>query len=240
MEPRTEPVRPPEDGHRPALTVVVVAVVLVTIAVIKPWPGPIPFALPAAAPAGTPVAIPSTTPGPPSDDALVDAFCLQPSGWRIYAAERWSDRDVRSWRSADAIAGATGPSDPRIPVTPLASHWIMSLGYCAPISGVDRPPAEAAVTVFQVPDAGSAAPELLALQRLQPALRASALGAVFAPPSGPRGGKTGPASGWQDGTYVFRIGGATRDNFVRWLGVRVEILPPLDRRIGENPPSIQP
>jgi hypothetical protein len=90
------------------------------------------------------------------------------------------------------------------------------------------------VTVYRLLDGGGA--ELLSLRRLQPSLRGSPLGAVYAPPtlSGPT---LGPGSGWQDGTYIFRIGGSTSEPLARWLGVRVQILPPPDGLTDQNPGS---
>lgn len=242
MERRTGPVDPRGGGERPASVVVIAAAVLVVVALVKPWGLPASVNLPGAAPQRSPSASPTPAPTatPVTADTLVAPFCFRPSGWRVFAAERWSDRDVRSWRSAETRANATGPGDPRIPVTPLASHWIMSLGYCAPVEGPERPGAAAAVTVYRILDGADA--ELLALRRLQPSLRASPLGAVYAPPASPGGTAptVGPGSGWQDGTYIFRIGDSASDGQARWLGVRIEILPPPARLTDTNPGSGPP
>jgi hypothetical protein len=239
MERRTGPLDPGPRGDRPASVVVIAAALLVAVALVKPWGSPPRLELPAPAARTVPSATPTPTPAPTpvTADSLVAPFCFQPSGWRVFAAERWSDRDVRSWRSAETFAAATGPGDPRIPVTPLASQWVMTLGYCAPVAGPERPGAATSVTVFRLLGDGDA--EVLSLERVQPLLRASPLGAVYAPP--PMAGSTaGPGSGWQDGTYVFRFGTSAADPSARWLGVRIQILPRPDRVNDMNPGSGPP
>ena len=235
MERRTAPVDPRGGGGRPASVVLIAAALLVAVAIVKPWglpARPVPVAAPQPNPTPTPTAPPITA------DTLVAPFCFEPSGWRVFAAERWSDRDVRSWRSAETLAGATGPRDPRIPVTPVASQWIMSLGYCAPVAGAERPPPGASVSVYRLGDEGDA--QLLPLRRIQPPLRGSPLGAVFAPPASERPTAAGPASGWQDGTYIFRIGDPGMDPLARWLGVRIDVVPPPARLTDTNPGSGPP
>jgi hypothetical protein len=239
MERRTAPVRSARHERRAPSIVVAAAVVLIVVAIVKPWGSPSPDASPIGAPPrpASPLASPLASPAlpsPPSEDALVAPFCLQPSGWRIFAAERWSDRDVRSWRTAEAVSTASGPTDPRIPITPVPSQWILALGYCAPVAGPDRPPADSSITVFRLADEGRERMQVLDLRRLQPRTRPSSLGEVYAPPPIP-GAAAGRASGWQDGTYVFRIGGTIGEPFVRWLAVRVEILPPPDPTLSQNP-----
>lgn len=231
MERRTGPLDPHRGGGRPALVVVIAAALLVAVALVKPWGLPVGLGLRVAAPPTAAPPGPTPTPAPLTDDTLVAPFCLQPSGWRVFAAERWSDRDVRSWRSAETFAGASGPRDPRIPITPLASQWVMSLGYCSPVAGPERPPPGATVTVYRLLDVVNE-PQVLPLRRLQPSQRASPLGVVYAPPTiwrstagGPAFGPgSGPSSGWQSGTYIFQIGATNRPP-VRWLGVRIELLP---------------
>jgi hypothetical protein len=166
-----------------------------------------------------------------TDEELVAPFCLSPSAWRVFATERWSNRGLRSWQAAAAATVASGPTDPTIPITTVSSQWIQTLGYCAPVDGPDRPPADSTVTLYRIP-AGppkdGRAGELVATRRLQPVLRLSSLGADFAPPASSTEATTsGPASGWQAGTYVFRIEGPAGSAFVRWLGVRVDVLPQL-------------
>jgi hypothetical protein len=235
MERRTGPLDPHGEGGRPAWFIVVAAALLIAATLFKPWGLPVRLELPGAAPrtAVPPGLTPTPTPtaAPLTDDTLVAPFCLQPSGWRVFAAERWSDRDVRSWRSAETLLGATGPGDPRIPITPLASQWVMSLGYCSPVAGPERPPPGATVTVYRLLD-DATEPQVLPLRRLQPSLRASPLGAVYAPPTIWRatggapvfGPGSGPGSGWQSGTYIFQIGSSNHPP-ASWLGVRVELLP---------------
>jgi hypothetical protein len=206
---------------------------LVAIAIAKPWGAPAP------APPNAAAQLPSASTAAPlravsdretTDEELVAPFCLSPSGWRVFATERWSNRGLRSWQAADAATVASGPGDPTIPVTTVSSQWIQTLGYCAPVDGPDRPPADSTVTLYRIPSGSvtdTRAGELVAAHRLQPVLRPSILGADFAPPASTGPTTFGPGSGWPAGTYVFRIDGPAGAGFVRWLGVRVDVLPQL-------------
>jgi hypothetical protein len=235
MQRYTAPVRPRDGGPRSALTIAVILVVLIATAIVKPWNASVVAPIRVAASQAPLTPGPSATPGPPTEQDLVAPFCLQPSGWRVYAAERWSDRDVRSWRSAEVTSRATRPEDIRIPVTPLASQQILLLGYCAPVSGPEKPPTDVDVSVFRLPDRAEGPPIRLTLMRVQPVLRASSLGGVYAPPD-----SSGPAE-WKDGTYVFRIGAPGRNAYVRWLAVRIHVTPrAFDEPVGENPATPKP
>jgi hypothetical protein len=224
VERRTEPVSEPRAAHRDVTAVVLAVAVIVGLALLKPWgppnsggtaePG---MTLPTSA-----IAEATPSPTPMSEESLVAGFCLQPAGWRIFTTEHWSDRDVRVWRTALAFANAVDATDTRIPMTPVASRSVTTLGFCAPVSGPDRPPIEATVTVYRR-DPGEP-PTILAVRRVQPAARPSALGSVFSPPLSKNLGMDDEI-GWVSGVYVFRVGAFTPGAYVRWLGVTVEILP---------------
>ena len=127
---------------------VALVVVAVAITVIKPWgsdtgrpsaadrPAAVTGSAASAATAEIPAG-PSPTPDP--GRALAAEMCLEPSGWRMFATERWSDRLIRSWVLVEPLVGASGPDDPRIPFIDESSMAVLNLGYCAPISGPDRP-----------------------------------------------------------------------------------------------------
>lgn len=224
MERRTEPVSEPRGAHRDVTAVALGAVVLVGLALLKPWGVPNPGATTEASPtpAGSAATETNALPSPQSEESLVAGFCLQPAGWRIFTTERFGDRDVRVWRSAEATADAVDAADAEIPRTPVASRSVATLGFCAPVSGPDRPPIEATVTLYRI-DPG-APPSILAVGRVQPVARPSAMGSVFSPPLSKNLDMDGQ-SGWVSGVYVFRVGGWTPGAYVRWLGVTIDVLP---------------
>ncbi|HEY0443461.1 MAG TPA: hypothetical protein VGC90_04480 [Candidatus Limnocylindrales bacterium] len=232
MERATAPVRTGGGERRAASLASIAVLALIAAAIVKPWgvpgaPAPVVAARSASAVAEA-TAAPAPTQRGVTDEDLVAPFCLSPSGWRVFATERWSNRGLRSWQAADAASAASGPSDPTIPVTTVSSQWIQTLGYCAPVDGPDRPPPDSTVTLYRIPGGASGdvpSPQVVAAHRLQPVLRPSTLGADFAPPVSAPPATIGPASGWHDGTYVFRIDGPAGSGFVRWLGVRLDVLP---------------
>ncbi|MBA2700578.1 MAG: hypothetical protein H0U58_02610 [Chloroflexi bacterium] len=220
-----------------------VAIVL-GLAVVKPWRsasegqgagggGQPTSGLGAAAPIVDP-AVPGASRGIDAARELVAAFCLEPSGWRLYATERWSDREVRSWTSIRPIESADGPGDPRIPRFSAASQAVLTLGYCAPIDGVDRPPGATSITIYRrrenapVTPAADRSWEEIEPERVRPTAGSSPLGGAWAPPAiDPDPARPSVAGSWASGTYVFRIQGVGRESagFSRWFGVSVEVAP---------------
>ncbi len=112
-------------GRGPGVALAAAAVFLV-LAILKPW-----TAIPGFEAGGSP----GTGAGGPNPDqatgsgaapqrpsASADAVsdlerhCPQPSGWRVFAHERWSGGSVRSWKSLTPARDASGPLDPTIPV----------------------------------------------------------------------------------------------------------------------------
>jgi hypothetical protein len=229
MEQRTHPVRTPDDDDPRAVPILLVSLALfLVVAILKPWAPP-PFRgidpPGAAVPTVRPQA--SMTPDPAvAEVRRVAAFCLEPNGWRVYADERWSDRDVRSWKTVQPIAVASGPTDRRIPVVGVSSRLVRAIGWCAPVAGTARPPSGSATRVFAVTSlpAGASAAQIVP-PRLQPRDGPSSLGGVYGPPGG-RPLSTA-AGGWPDGVFVFRIAGGPDDAFVRWFAIQVENTRPL-------------
>jgi hypothetical protein len=224
--------------------VVVALGLLIGLAILKPWAAVVPagdggdpsgFGRRAAGtPSGTASAAPTASPD--RERALVSSFCLEPSGWRLFASERWAGRAIRGWKSIEPATTADGPGDPGIPLVPQASRAVLTLGYCAPVDGPDRPPGPTVTTIYrQVTDPnvrpGAVGWETIAAPRLAPVGPASELGAVWGPPratggAGPSRAPDGLA-GWGSGVYIFRIGNqiAGDATFERWFGVVVEVLP---------------
>jgi hypothetical protein len=190
---------------------------VVLAAFYKPWDTgsklpPVSAYLPAG-----PTPEPSPSPRPSSELDVVAGFCLEPSGWRVYSSERWSGLGVRSWTAVTPIGTATGPTDTRIPVVPVVSQAVLAIGFCAPVSGSDRPPADATNHLYHLTEltiAGRKAThaELLAPVRVAPVERQSYLGAAYAPRAG---------AGWADGVYIVEVDGT---GYARWFGIQVEIL----------------
>lgn len=216
-------------GHGPSIVAVVVAVFL-AIAWIKPWPAGAPRA--AAIPAG-----PTRPPPEPTADPLSDLkyHCQEPSGWRVYARERWAGRALRSWRTMEPARAATGPLDPGIPVIPLGAT-IVNLGYCSPWNTAERPPAGAVVAAWRLtvrttdPRSGwdAAAIEL----RATAPTPATVVASLFAPPARELDQDGSSADGiWAAGRWVFTVRGA---GYERWWAIDVQ-LPGLPS--GPNPPG---
>jgi hypothetical protein len=219
--------------------VVVALGLLIGLAILKPWSAVAPGnlagdrsslgdRLTVGASPGT--GSPAPTASPDAERALVSAFCLEPSGWRLFANERWAGRQIRGWKSIEPAVAADGPGDPRIPLVPQASRAVLTLGYCAPIDGPDRPPGPTVTTIYrQVTDPsvrpGAIGWETVVAPRLAPAGEVSPLGGVWGPPV--PGEAPGLAVGWQSGIYVFGIvgHGAGDETFERWFGVVVDVLP---------------
>lgn len=213
---------------------------LVGVAILKPWSSVAPSAVPGERPgsASRSTAGPPATPTlrPDLDRALVSSFCLEPTGWRLFATETFAEYQVRSWKSMVPAAEADGPGDARIPLIPEASRKVLTLGYCSPIQGPERPPEPTTTTMFRRIDdpaaAGGVRWEPITAPRVLPVDGVSRLGGVWGPPGNTNrfiDPPAGAATGWPSGTYVFRIashGRAGDPGFERWFGVVVEILPP--------------
>jgi hypothetical protein len=223
MEPPTHPVRRPGRDDPRAVPLLLVSVALfIVVAILKPWSGPPPAGGEPARPAPSAPPPASAAPDPATlEERHVATFCLEPNGWRVYVDERWSGRDVRTWKTATPIAVADGPTDPRIPIVGVSSRLVRAIGWCAPVAGPERPPSGATARVFSLTSlpAGDSATQI-APPRLQPIDGPSSLGAVYGPPGGRPLSTRAP--GWPDGVYVFRIGGGPDDTFVRWFAIQVE------------------
>lgn len=124
--------------HRRPTAIVAAALLLVMIAIAKPWslldlgaagPGFAPLAGDSAALAlRTPSGSPGPTPIPtPTGDQVP---CLARSGWRLATLEVGPLGDSRSWLVVSPVAAA-GPLDAIAAVT-LRTDGVVALGFCGP------------------------------------------------------------------------------------------------------------
>ena len=169
--------------------------------------------------------------------------CYYSSGWRVFAAGVVPDvglpggspdaspadgtprpsastgrpflQATRMWLAIDPSSDAVGPLDPAIPAILVVLETLPALGYCAPTSGSDRPPAEVVVAAWSVEAGGVARP--LALRRVAtPDGADTSTEGLFAPV----GPGAGPTEGWPPGRYVFQVRGAS-EPYQRWFAVEV-------------------
>jgi hypothetical protein len=213
----------PNRGRGPSGPVAAIAgVVVIAVALLKPWASPEPSAPPIVAvptPSSAGIALVTTAPvataSTPSGESAASGLCFGIPEWRIVAAEIWSERPVRAWIAADGRV-AHDPLDPNIAFTPVVATAVPSLGFCAPVDGDDRPPDDAAVALWRIDDTGPAT--------LRPRVREPAVptpfGRLWWPPvdSG-----TGPGT-WAPGRYVVGIAGS--GGYARFVGIEVVLTPP--------------
>lgn len=235
---RLERVAPGAGGRRPLIPAVAIVAALL-IGALRPWdlfggpaggpgrdgsgsdagftdaPGaPARGSLPGEQPGVTPVGSPS-----PDQGLDLSSTCGWPSGWRAATLQVWLGRagTIRSWIATDPIA-ATGPLDPRIPFSPVATDLVTALGYCAPLEGGPQPPATARASLWAI-RSGAAIP--LTPVVLEPA-EPNALGGLWRP--APEVGVVvhgRPA--WATGRYVIEVR-SPDGTFDRWLGIEIEDL----------------
>ena len=154
MDPSSPPGRQPEPirlsrvggGERRAGPAIVALLLLLAVAVIKPWAAP--GSDPEGGPATPPAAVAATSApahgeherdGSPSAGLTVPALpdpvdatrCLAPQGWRLVTYEVSLQREVRSWIVVAPVA-ATGPLDPAIVPLAIVSDDLLGVGLCAP------------------------------------------------------------------------------------------------------------
>lgn len=209
------PVGPP--ARQRGLSFAALAVVLViALAVVKPWAGPGGASTQSGPDVVRPLPAASTTeaaaatPGPTADTAadIAAPLCLGAGAWRIASLELWRERDVRVWRAIEPIAEASGPLDPTIPTAPAVGLEIRALGWCAPAYGPGRPIGPADIQAWIVID--GVAHELELLQVL-PWEQTTYLAGIYVPVAPCPIGTTCPRTAtrsvpqlWTSGRVVFR------------------------------------
>ena len=196
---------PGRGGERVAL----VAVVLVLIAMVKPWgPGP-----PAETPAPRQPQVAPTEPVSRGDHPCTGRR------WLIQVDKRLADRKVRSWIPADEV-DASGPTDPTIAFVTVASPQVMALGYC-PALDDDAPPGTR-LTIYRL----GPPIELVLADPVPLPESAGPENVLFRPAATDRaptrsGATPAPQEGWESGRYVLRIDGS--NGYERWLGLEIRI-----------------
>lgn len=202
------------------------------VGLVRPWDwlAPSPSSSPSTAPVVQATTEP-TGPGSQSDalpsaasspDAFVEPTCAYPSSWRIATISDWVGHRARTWQAAEVAAGATGPTDPSLHVEPVISTEVLALGWCAPVSGPERPPRTATGTLYRIVDGVA---EEVPYRRLEPAGR-NALGELWVPGAADAlGDGTGTTTmPWNPGRYVIRIADPA-GTYVRWLALEVATAP---------------
>lgn len=220
----------PVAGRRRGATIAAVLIVLAfVVGLVRPWDflgdvagpfGPLPrasgaVAVGTAAPDGTGDA---GVPGPLGSGigAGTAPTCGYPQAWRSAVIQRWSGRRARVWTAVD-VGQARSADDPAIPFNVIAGDDFAAIGWCAPVSGDDRPPASARGRLYRIVEGGVA--EELAYRRLEPPAPTS-LGELWVPDTG--AGSTPLA--WPPGRYVIEL--ATPDgSWSRWLGLELRMAP---------------
>lgn len=215
---RMERLAPPRGRGPSGPVVAVVGVAAIVVALLKPWTTAEPVAtlLPVGSVAPA-VAVVTAAPIPtvPTAESAASGLCFGVAEWRVVAAEIWSDRPVRAWIAADGRI-AHDPLDPNIAFTPVVASSVPSLGFCAPVVGDDRPPADAVVALWRLDDTG---PTALRPRVREPAV-ATPFGRLWWPPAD---AATGPAT-WRPGRYVVGLASGTSD-YLRFLGIEVVLTP---------------
>lgn len=221
---RVPPARLDPEGERGPWSLVIVALLVVVIATVKPWAGgglasgpggqgdrPLDDRGPAAAQ-------PSPSPEPSlSPDEIAVARCHAPLGWRTYAWETWRGETIRHFIALDPLEARSidGALDARIPVVPLIGEAITAIGYCVPVEDPAPPPPGTTVTIWRVGDGGAlSATPAVRIEPTQPSLQ-MALFAYHDPQATARG------SAWPQGRYLFSIAGPPGVEWQRWFAVEV-------------------
>jgi hypothetical protein len=137
--------------------------------------------------------------------------CGYPASWRTSTIQLWAGERARVWTAAEA-APASGVDDPSIPFNLIASDTVEAIGWCAPVSGADRPPLAAEATLFRFADGTWVEAEV---DRLEPVAR-DALGELWLPPG--QAGERPPS--WAPGRYIIRLA-VPSGGYERYMGLAV-------------------
>jgi hypothetical protein len=215
---RLERLAPPRGRGPSGPVVAVVGIVAIVVALLKPWASPEPVATPIAARSVAPRAdliTPAPVPTTPTAESAATGLCFGVAEWRVVAAETWSGRPIRAWIAADGRI-AHDPLDPNIGFTPVVASSVPSLGFCAPVSGDDRPPADTVVALWRVDEAGATA--------LRPRVREPAVATPFGRLWWPPAAAAADPMSWRAGRYVVGLASGTSE-YVRFLGIEVILTP---------------
>lgn len=204
-------------------------VLLVALAIVKPWgvaaPAPSRSPRPFTLPPATVLPVPTRDRSP---EGLAGPICLGAGAWRVASLERWRTSDVRVWRAVEPIADAADPLDPRIPTAPVVALEVTALGWCAPAYGEHRPTGPASVRAWTVrADVATALP----LVQTQPSEGVTPIAALYLPTASctvPGNCTSSAAPGllgrWASGRVVFRWIDEGRGTQA-WFAADIVILP---------------
>jgi hypothetical protein len=207
-------------------------VVLVLLAVVKPWaPAAAPLSQPGPASSGEPAAGGAGVArgAPPGEnaratrapDATIDPLtlrkqCRDPDVWRLVTIEQSRPLVGRSLLPITLVA-ATGPDDPNIVPQLVRTGELVAFGYCVPAAiHPDAAAAEAAVAIWAQVDGRVTVP--LSDARVMDDALASVGEVYLAPPGGaPVPGSGAPQPTWPQGRYIFRIPGDSPASDPGWF-----------------------
>lgn len=166
---RVETVRVRHTGRRPP-AIAALVLVLVAVAIVKPWAGA-DRTQPDNAPASPlPVAInaPIPTSSPPGPAETADVSIVRPPGqlapgqvecgssdWRIVTLGDFGGRTVTTWIAITPVQ-ASGPGDPSIPDLSLGESDVAGMGACAPATWSGAPGRASRIVAAWRQSAGSA------------------------------------------------------------------------------------
>jgi hypothetical protein len=214
-------------GGSRALTIPAIVVVIgLVLAIFKPWGTVLPRESDNDSSSGvTASSAPSTSPSPEVAAVVaareLERMCAAPSGWRLSTLQMWTGRTrpIRSWAVVQPVE-ADRPTDRRIPIIPVAADRIAAIGYCAPESGEDVPPADAKAELYEIDSIA----HLVSARRIEPRIE-TPMGVLWAP--GSNTGRRDPLGrrSWSDGVYVIHIFNPS-GSFDRWLGGELRITRP--------------
>jgi hypothetical protein len=187
--------------------------VLLVVAIAKPWVGaPTESAVTRLAPAtpAAPVAATPTAPMAKATPDTADEYCLSQTSWMVAGIMDWGTWTVRTWEAIKPVE-ATGPLDPAIQFGLIVSPSVWAVGYCAP-AGAPSLAGRAVVSAWLIGPDSTATP--VALRPWRPEVPTSSLGDLYVETP------TRDGSNWQKGRFVFAVADAEGGR-AQWFGLDV-------------------
>jgi hypothetical protein len=201
------------------------AIVLVAVALIKPWggsPAHVPLAtdqVPLAAATNSNTTRP---PIPSSAPAIVTAdvvgLCIAPPTWRLITIEKNELGASRTLYSTQPTA-ASGPADATIPTTRVHARNLLGIGVCRP-NPQGRPLADLPsdrVAIWEIPSGGQ--PVMISDPRIVDDALFSLGEAYYGPPPTAAAGAAVESRPWDPGRYVLEVSQRTAGAEPQWLGI---------------------
>jgi hypothetical protein len=196
---------------------IVTVVVLLLVAIVKPWPSAGSAA--ATASPSAPVVVAAASIAEPTATSFqanrASDMCTGADGWRLVVDDIELGRYVRAWLVASVVYSMVPPLRFTIPVTSLVSSSVNGLGVCVPTSAPEPLADGWSATLWRESSDGANAGGWDQVGRLIPA--PGALGAL----AGPLGAS---AVVWSPGRYVLetRFAGSIKE---AWLGLQIQDSP---------------